>query len=390
MKISAYTILYYDFQFYEDIIKSIYDFVDEIIIVDGPYSYAIDTLKKFNLFYDENNKPEEINNIIKKYSKVKYTYVVCDNEEEKRQIGYNKCSNDLVLLVDTDEFLNIHIDKLNNFINDRNKFVGCVDIYNMCDFNINYNKMVQKYIIFKKKRISALDHLNYLWLVGCNTKDKITDYMSFLPCGTMYHQTLNRMKKNNIVKFIFYVLLYRKNNNNHFNLIDNHNNDDLLLKLPIHEILNIFVHMGIERINIPALSDNNILYVNNDDYILKLNKYKNNSSEFYFLREMKCLKNTSVCFRLTPSAIADGFGSLQNQKTNPIIFFENVMSVNIKLYNIHLHKKYEISEYKFKNIVDDKILLEHNITDVGIYLVIQIDCFETKTDDFIFTIKNIV
>ena len=66
------------------------------------------------------------------------------------------------------------------------------------------------------------------------------------------------------------------------------------------------------------------------------------------------------------------------------------MSVNIKLYNIHLNKKYEISEYKFKNIVDDKILLEHNITDVGIYLVIQIDCFETKTDDFIFTIKNIL
>ena len=75
-KISVYTILYYDLQFYEDIIKYLYDVVDEFIIIDGPYSYAVDTLKKLNLFYDEQTKPHELNDIIKKYSKIKYKYVI--------------------------------------------------------------------------------------------------------------------------------------------------------------------------------------------------------------------------------------------------------------------------------------------------------------------------
>jgi hypothetical protein len=172
MKISAYTILYYDLQFYEDIIKHIYDFVDEIIVIDGPYTYAIDTLKKFNIFYDENNKPNEISDIIKKYPKIKYTYVTCDNEEEKRMIGYEKCSNELILLADTDEFINIDMSRLNEFIKDESKMIGSFNIYNMCDYNINYNQLVKKYILFKKKYISSLDHLNYLWLVGCKQEEK--------------------------------------------------------------------------------------------------------------------------------------------------------------------------------------------------------------------------
>ena len=241
-KISVYTILYYDLQFYEDIIKKIYDIVDEIIIIDGPYSYAVDTLKKFNLFYEEYNKPDELNKIIENYSKIKYKYVICDTEEEKRIIGYNICSNDLVLLIDTDEFLDIDINKLNNFVNNKQKFVCCANIYNMCDYNINFNELTKKYILFKKNTISALEHLDYLWLVGCKQNKKNIDYMSMDEIGLMYHLTLNRNKKNNIVKFFFYVLLYRKNNKQPFNLIDNYNNDELITCLTVNEIKNIFVH----------------------------------------------------------------------------------------------------------------------------------------------------
>ena len=90
-KISAYTILYYDLQFYESIIKNIYNYVDEIIIIDGPYSYAIDTLKKFNLFYDEKNKPQIINNLLNKYNKIKYFYKIFDNEENKKECLVTIC-----------------------------------------------------------------------------------------------------------------------------------------------------------------------------------------------------------------------------------------------------------------------------------------------------------
>ena len=172
-KISVYTILYYDLQFYEDIIKYLYDVIDEFIIIDGPYSYSIDTLKKYNLFYDEQTKPYELNKIISKYSKIKYKYAICDTEEEKRMIGYNMCSNDLVLLVDTDEFLNIDITKLNIFINNPTKFVCCANIYNMCDYNVNFNNLTKKYILFKKNKISALEHLDYTWLIGCKQNEKI-------------------------------------------------------------------------------------------------------------------------------------------------------------------------------------------------------------------------
>jgi len=147
-KISVYTILYHDLQFYEDIVQSLYHIVDEFIIIDGPYSYAIDTLKKLNLFYDEPNKPSQMNMLIQKYNKIKYKYVICNTEEEKRMIGYNTCANDIVLLVDTDEFLIIDSKKINNFINNTKKFVCCSDIYNMCDYNVNFNKITTKYILF--------------------------------------------------------------------------------------------------------------------------------------------------------------------------------------------------------------------------------------------------
>jgi hypothetical protein len=380
MKISAYTILYYDLQFYEDIIKLIYDFVDEIIIIDGPYSYAIDTLKKFNLFYDESNKPEIMSNIIEKYSKVKYKYVICDNEEEKRMIGYNSCKNDLILLIDTDEFFNINIHKLNSFIQNKNKMVGCFDIYNMCDYNINYNKLVQKYVIFKKSHISALNHLDYLWLIGCKQNEKNVNYMEFSPNGIIYHQTLNRNKLNNIVKFIFYILLYRKNNNQEFNLIDNYDNYNLLKILKIDEILEIFIHSDLNRINIPSIKNDNNLEIVNDEFIRNIKKYSNNYADFYFLKEMKCLKNISVFFRLNKQ---------DNEKKGLTIFFENVQSVNIQIFIINLNKKYSIKKYNYEEIINNEINIEY-IEEIGIFYIININCSKTKNDSSIFTIKNIV
>ena len=376
MKISVYTILYYDLQFYEDIIKNIYDIVDEIIIIDGPYSYAIETLQKYNLYYDEENKPSQLSNIISKFSKVKYKYVICDTEEEKRIIGYNACSNDLVLLIDTDEFLIIDQQKLNNFINNANKFVCCSDIYNMCDYNINYNKLVQKYILFKKSKISDLEHLNYTWLVGCKQSEKNVGYMSFLSFGKIYHQTLNRNKTNNIIKFIFYVLLSQKNNNLPFCLINNYNYDYLIDNLSQSEILDIFIHSHINRINIPSVEIKNNLELLNDDFIVNLSKYKNNSNDFYFHKEMRCLINVCAYFRL-------------NDVNKITVIFENVKSINVKIYNICLNKQYKIENYVFQNVIDDKIIIE-NVTPKNYITVIEFNCSKTKSNSSLFVVKNIL
>lgn len=376
-KISVYTILYYDLQFYEDIITYLYDVVDEFIIIDGPYSYAIDTLKKFNLFYDEQTKPYKLNDIIKKYSKIKYKYVICDTEEEKRMIGYNMCSNNLVLLVDTDEFLNIDVNKLNKFIDNPTKFVCCANIYNMCDYNINFNELTKKYILFKKNIITALDHLNYTWLVGCKQTEKNISYMSIDEFGLIYHFTLNRTIKNNVIKFVFYVLLYQKNNNQPYNLIDGYNNDDLIRSMSSNDILNIFVRSNKNRINIPT-DDCNLQIIEDNEVILNLKKYNKNLLDFYFINEMKCLLNVPVCFRL------------KEYKKEYILVFENVLNIEVNIYYLYLNLKSKKKTYTYKNLSINTIIIPNELDNNTKYMYMELICNKTCNEHFIFTIKNIL
>jgi len=261
------------------------------------------------------------------------------------------------------------------FLEEKDKMVGCASIYNMCNYNIHYNKLSEKYILFKKEKISALNHLDYTWLVGCKQQEKIISYMSSFPFGIIYHQTLNRNKQNNIIKFIFYFLLYRKNNNQPFNLIDGYDNDKLLLDLDAEEILEIFIHHYLPGIDIPLISETNIIEVNNDNYVYNLFKYSNNFNYYYFINEMKCLKNTPVYFRL--------------QVTNNIhVTFDNVSTITIKMYNILLNQPYQIKEYKFSNIVNQMVYID-DINTNSFYLVIEVLCNDTIDNNFIFSIKNI-
>ena len=92
-----------------------------------------------------------------------------------------------------------------------------------------------------------------------------------------YHLTLFRNKKNNIIKFFFYVLLYRKNNKLPYNILDNYDNN-FLLKNFNNQILNIFIHSKLDSINIPT-NDNVVKLLNN--YPFDLHKFKNNSIDFF-------------------------------------------------------------------------------------------------------------
>jgi hypothetical protein len=376
-KISVYTILYYDLQFYEDIIKNIYDIVDEFIIVDGPYNYAVDVLKRFNLYYDETTKPSEITTLLNKYPKIKYTYDIYENEEAKRIKGYNLCSNNIVLLVDTDEFITLDVAKMNDFINTKDKYVRCCKIYNMCDYNINFNPLTEKYILFKKEKISALDHLNYTWLMYCKTGEKIQKYMCFDEVGLIYHQTLCRNKFNNIIKFLFYILVYHKTHNNPLNILDGYDNNTLFKSLSIDEILNIFIHSRLDSINIPLVYDCNILSKIPDENKLidKLKTY-NNHKEFYLSSVMKALKYRPCYFRLN------------NLNSTTTITFENVKNVYIKLYKIYLNEKYKIQDHNFENI-NTTITFNNELNGSEQYLVVEINCSETLNNDFIYKIINI-
>ena len=139
-KISVYTILYYDLQFLDSIFELIYPYVDEIVIIDGPYIYSLEILEKCNLFYDETNRPQELTDLINKYPKIVYKYSLFNCEEEKRILGYNTCTNDNILLVDSDEFFKIDMGNIKRFMENESKFVGRFDIYNMNRANVSYSK----------------------------------------------------------------------------------------------------------------------------------------------------------------------------------------------------------------------------------------------------------
>ena len=379
-KISAYTILFHDLEFYEDVIDNVYEHVDEIVIVDGPYSYAIETLKKFNFFYDETSKPKELERIINKYPKIRYYYKIFENEEQKRMEGYNLCQNNLVLLLDTDEFINLSPDKIDRFVKNKNKFVCPGKIYNMCDYNVNFEKMVEKMILFKKNKITALHHLDYLWLVNCQQGKIITEYISSEDFGLIYHFTLNRSKKYNLIKYIFYVLLYRNKNNMSYDLIDIYSNEKLLEYLTIPEILNIFIHSHYNRINIPH--DNGILeQIPDNPLILKLKKYQN-KMDYFVVPNMKCLRNIPTNFLLP----------LNSHEI--ILDFENVKDIEINVIHLYFNHKPIRNSYQKSNLDYNQIKipnLKSSSLDEKLlkYIYIELVVRQTRNQDFIWILKNI-
>jgi len=376
-KISIYIILYYDLDFLDDILNNIINDVDEIILVDGPYKYCIPFLTKLNLLYDELNKPQELTNIINKYNtKIKYYYNVWENEKEKRMFGYEKCTNNIVLLVDCDEFIIFNVDFINNFINS-NKSVSGFEINNMNRININFDKLCKKYIIFKKNNITAHQHLSYTWLIGVDGLEKNiqSNYYFNHSMGTIYHQTLNRTKKNNIIKYIFYTRLHELRNGNIDSFLG-YNLDIVLNILDIDNILNIFYHSSIELIGIP----NNKILFHNNNVLLNLSKYSNNHIEGYFTPNTKMLTNINYCCYI----------DLPNNNNIIKILFRNVKSVNIKLYEICLNKEYDIHNYDFNN-GDDEINIDINLINNNcISFILCINTNYTKNNDNIYEINNII
>jgi hypothetical protein len=377
-KISIYIILYYDLDFLEDILDNIINYIDEIIIVDGPYKYCIDSLQQFNLMYNENNKPDILNKILNKYeNKIKYYYNIWENEKEKRIFGYSKCNNDIILLVDCDEFFIFDINNINSFIKS-DKYVASFNINNMCRININFDNETKKYIIFKKKYINEIQHLSYTWLVGVNgLEDKNINNMEInYSLGKIYHQTLNRNKKNNIIKYIFYISLYNINNNIENKLIQNYNEKELLKNINVDNdtLLNIFYHSLIELIGIPK---NKILKQNNN-VLINLNKYSNNHIDGFFKENTIALKNID-------------YYAYVNLNTNHIhIKFENVKNIKVDIYQIFINEEYNWQYFHFE-VSNNEVFFNYNKYNKENLLcnIIFFNCLQTLNSDSIYKIVSI-
>ncbi len=378
-KISVYVILYYDLDFLHDILSKIYNYVDEIIIVDGPYKYSLNILNDVNLLYNQNNKPNELQKILNDYSsKIKYFYNVWKDEKEKRMFGYHACQNEIVLLVDGDEFFVFDFNFVSAFF-ESNKLVGGFNTYNMNRIDLTFNKEIiqpKKFVIFKKSEISAFQHLSYLWLVGVEDLEEKNINSMYLDnsLGYIYHLTLNRTKSNNIIKYIFYKSLYFYNRKEEPKLLAHINIPKLIENIGLENVLNIFYHSELHLIGIPYHEK----LVKVQQQFLDLEKYSMNHFDGYLNETYTGYKNI------------DAFFYLDINKNIINITFDNVKKINVSLYQIEIDKEYNIQEKKELDIHTNNIFLNFDLINTEkICNVILIHCLETINGDDIYKILSI-
>ena len=358
--ISVYIILFGDLGFLDSILENIHDKVKEIIIVDGPYVYNIEYLKKMDLFYDTNSKPQQLIDIIEKYNVV-YFNKVFKNEEEKRIFAYNQCSYENILLVDSDEFFVINERMINRFISSK-FYVGGFGIYNMNKVNLTFDGFCTKFVLFKKSVINSEHHLDYLWLVGCKQNEKNNSYLFSERIGTIYHQTLNRTKYNNIIKFIFYITLYF-HNKNESRLFDNYNIDDLIKILGTQNLQTIFYHSKLDLIGMPPDTNKKLNFIKPT---INLDQFSSNHCDAILKGESLMVKNIPFFCYIN----------------NITFYFENVKELDITIYTYNINQKPVLKEYKLNGSIFHFDLNVNSYATVAMFL-----CKETIDDNIICKVK---
>ena len=385
-KMSVYIILYSDLGFLNDIIENISNLVDEIIIVDGPYIYNIDVLKKLGLFYDVSSIPEELIKLLVRYSnKIKYNYDTYTCQEDKRKAGYDACSNEIIMSLDCDEFANINIDNVKKFVSSQQRVARC-SIYNMNRINVNMDSKVTKNILFKKSLISSNDHLAYTWSCASEDNKPVTDFIyTENEIGEIYHQTLNRNKSDSIIKYIYYITLYYHLSNNkelvdisNLHLIGDFSINDLIDDLSVEQIIDIFYHSKLELIGIP--SSDKVLTLNNNVSV-NLDKYKNNHIQAIFSENTIAIRNIPYYCILPIEKI-----SLSEIE----ILFDNVTQIQISIYEINYNEPFKIFQ-KTYTIDTDTLLIKYWFKKKMNYFstIIMFNCIHTIDNTKKYGIKKV-
>lgn len=171
-KISAYLSIYNDADILEAALKSVENYVDELIVVDGAYEWMAPFLEATG-----RNPLRSDESVYEKLRGLKIPYKVINrlwkNEVEKRSAGYAATTSRFVMRVDADEVIFFDDQQLQNFFAS-----GCavaemyMPNYVAPGLVIQGQRLVDKFrkfprqsCLFDREKISAQAHLRYLWLV---------------------------------------------------------------------------------------------------------------------------------------------------------------------------------------------------------------------------------
>jgi hypothetical protein len=184
---------------------------DKICVLDGPYLFCREVFKQFGFYVDESESP--IKHICDSYStKVNYFFEIFADEAEKRISLYSKLDTDIIILLDTDE-LPFAFDSA-NLISfwESSAEVATLQMYNIFDETTMIGESPRKKAVFKRNAVSAIDHLDYTWLIGVSQKPTSLQNVSTLAIADICHFTMQRSNVAMQQKFIFYTTLWHRSN----------------------------------------------------------------------------------------------------------------------------------------------------------------------------------
>jgi hypothetical protein len=168
MKISSYLNVFDDWELLKPSLWSIADYVDEIVVVDGAYSWAEPYLIGANRRPDRSR--EEVYDTLSSFGR-KITTIngVWKNETSKRRAGYDACTGQIILRTDADEIVFLDDSAFDKFLSS-NAAVGQMEMPIYVSPGIirttnGQTSRERQSFAFKRNKISAQQHLSYLWLV---------------------------------------------------------------------------------------------------------------------------------------------------------------------------------------------------------------------------------
>ena len=186
---------------------------DRIYIWDGPYSY-VNAMPLFPTL--ERLDESDLGRRLLADPRVMYHYAIWEDEGEKRIDAYRRITEDIVVLHDTDEFLQLDGDYFKRFWSSA-ATVASVLIENIYAGGIaaatehypgNTPKdLPSKWVIFKRAMISPERHIDYTWLVGVDQKPLDASVLYSKPLAHTYHLTGCRNKRGQSNKLSFYMAL---------------------------------------------------------------------------------------------------------------------------------------------------------------------------------------
>ena len=180
MRLSAYLSIFDDWDILPDALAAVAPYVDEIVVVDGAYRWMAPMLRSSGR--DPSRSLPEVYAALRPYAdKVRVIDGLWDEELQKRAAGYAACKGRYILRFDADEIMCVTSGLIEAAIA-RDYPVASVEMptYGLPGWLIaipradgSLGDIERQCVFFDSFRISAQEHLSYLWLVLGKTEQAL-------------------------------------------------------------------------------------------------------------------------------------------------------------------------------------------------------------------------